>query len=619
MTHSVTIMNDASLVDGEGAVHTWLMANSTGHPTQYFSFSNSDTASIIGFDSPGKSSVDEHLKKRLPTEKVSLAITKQQYDMLIKEFTDFYNRNPKYDLTPDNEGDYNCVTASRLMLQIAGIYYLDNIQTPFGVKYKINGGQSDAFVESILQARDDFDASAKDMIRYFHYFVTVGFDSKDIVTRIHFDSEQPRMIPYGSENSKYADYFLNVGGGSSALHNAARFDHLAILRFYIENKGASVSIQNSNGNTPLHFAARYGHLNNVKYLIEKNADFNVLNKVKMTPLHFTTLGGHLKTAEYLVNKYRSQHIDFNVNENFHGVTPLHFAASSGNLELVQFLINNGANVNERDYGGYTPLFYAVSKGGNLPIVMYLLEKGTIVSIQPTNGTPIIHFAALGGHMDIFRYLIDEQHCQFDIRSNDLHTLQYAVRGGSLPVVVYIVDRTGLSVNMVDIYNNTLLHDAATHGYVDIVRYLLKKGANQNARNKGNKTPLDLARNSNVIDCLNAVSSCISQRHRRHIETKQAYPNHFLSSQVSEMPNSNLLIDDSIPATNNGNQLNEINNILVDAWNVPSTALLADLLVRKFTGEKHPLRSSYAETERKAEKLKEAEQSLEKAMQKNFIN
>lgn len=612
MTYSVTIMNDASLVDLEGVVHTWLIINSTGQPSQYFSFSNTDSlGSLIGIDSPGKSSVDEKLISRPPSEKITLEITKLQYDALLKESVDFYKRNPKYDLTPDNEGDYNCVTASRTLLKIAGIYYLDNIQTPFGVKYKINGGQTSSYVESALQLKDDFDVGTKEMIRYFECFVTRGFDAKDMVTRIHFDQKRPITIPYGSQNAQYADYFLNVGGGSSALHEAARFDHLEILRFNVEIKDESVSVKNSNDNTPLHFAARYGRVDNVKYLISKNADFNASNKVNMSPLHLAALGGHLETAKHLVNMYRNQQIDFNFNDSFYGGTPLHYAASSGNLKLVQFLINNGADVNVRDSGGHTPLFYAVSKGGNLQIVTHLLRNGAI--IKPADSTPILHFAALGGHIDIFQHLIEDQQCQFDTRSNDVHTLQYAVRGGSLPIVEYLIDDKGLSINnMVDIYDDTLLHDAACRGFVNIVRYLLKKGANQNARNKGNETALDCARNrrySNVVNCLEAVTNCISQR--RYID---AYPNDFLS----EIFNSNSLNVVSVSAINNGNQLNEMNDVPVDTWNVPSTALLADLLVRKFTGKKYPLRSIDRETERKAEALDEVEQRFEKAMKKQFL-
>lgn len=124
MKYSVIILNDASLIDGQGAIHTWLKIIGTGLPEKYFSFSNSDKLSMLGKDSDGKSSVDEALKARVPTEVYPIDISKQQYDVLVKEIDDFYKREPKpkYDLTPDNEGDFNCVTASRIILQMAGIY-----------------------------------------------------------------------------------------------------------------------------------------------------------------------------------------------------------------------------------------------------------------------------------------------------------------------------------------------------------------------------------------------------------------------------------------------------------------------------------------------------------------
>lgn len=36
----VTIMNDSEILDGQGAVHTWLKIDGSNQPTKYFSFEN---------------------------------------------------------------------------------------------------------------------------------------------------------------------------------------------------------------------------------------------------------------------------------------------------------------------------------------------------------------------------------------------------------------------------------------------------------------------------------------------------------------------------------------------------------------------------------------------------
>lgn len=46
----VTILNDASLTDGYGAIHTWLIIGCAGASPTYFSFSNTDSPSLVGID-----------------------------------------------------------------------------------------------------------------------------------------------------------------------------------------------------------------------------------------------------------------------------------------------------------------------------------------------------------------------------------------------------------------------------------------------------------------------------------------------------------------------------------------------------------------------------------------
>lgn len=641
MPYSVTIKNDSSLVDRIGFVHTWLTLNIPG-ATKYFSFSNSDGLSLIGFDSPGKSSVEEHLKKRPPTEDHTINITEIQYVVLNKEFDDFYKRNPNYDLTPDNEGDYNCVTASRAILQAAGIHYLDGIQTPFGVKYKIKGGESAHALERALTARDDFDNAAKEMIRYFDVFFTKGFDSKDIHTRISFDPQRPITIPYGSKNGRFADYYLNRQGGSGKVHEAARFGHLQLVQYAVEVLGESVSAKNTMENTPLHYAARHGHLEIVKYLTNRDADFDAMNAKKMTPLHFAALGGHFKVAEYFMNLY-SYVGDFNKNDDVYGGTPLHYAASSGNLQLVQFLIDKNADVNERADNNDIPLHYAVSPGGNLEIVKHLIRKGAIHSIQSSDGTPTIHYAALGGHLDIMQYLINDLHSEYDIKSNGIHTLHYAVRGGSLPVVQYLVEQKGADLNVKNNVDGTPLHDAAYRGHIDIVRYLLKKGANAQLRDQMNNTPIDCARergHSSTVNCLQSVNYCISQRSRRDIRpaisSQQAivpieqnnaeFGNSVWvdggstsSNNIQYHPMNGLLLDGGSTLGNNiqthpMNNYGSSNAAYVGSTSMTNNAILADVFIRKILATKHRAASSIVnEQYRQAERVLQHEHDFIQAM------
>lgn len=243
----------------------------------------------------------------------------------------------------------------------------------------------------------------------------------------------------------------------------------------------------------------------------------------MTPLHFAALGGHLDICEELVNRYKADNIEFNVNDDVYGATPLHYAASSGNLRLVEYLIRMGANVRTPANNNDLPLHYAVSSGGTLDIVKYLINNGAEPTITSSDGMSPIQYAALGGNIDVVRFLIDTKNVDYNLTENRIHTLYFAVRGGSLAVTRYLVSEKRVNVNVRDNVNATPLHDAASHGYLDIVKFLLRCGADANARSLLNETPLDCARgkgHSKVVECLRSPIDCIAdgRRGRRNIES-----------------------------------------------------------------------------------------------------
>lgn len=146
--YSVTIMNDSKLGDKQGAVHTWLVFN-RGNNKDYFSFESRDHAgfTMAGFDTPGKCTDDDHIKERPASESETIDITEAQYNQLIEAKTRFCQLATTYDLIPNGirddptiiappvkANDYNCVTASNAILQVANIDILRNCQTPYNVK-----------------------------------------------------------------------------------------------------------------------------------------------------------------------------------------------------------------------------------------------------------------------------------------------------------------------------------------------------------------------------------------------------------------------------------------------------------------------------------------------------
>jgi ankyrin repeat protein len=65
-------------------------------------------------------------------------------------------------------------------------------------------------------------------------------------------------------------------------------------------------------------------------------------------------------------------------------------------------------------------------------------------------------------------------------------------GGHVDVARFLVEN-GADVNAKNNDDDTPLHGAALNGYVDVARFLVENGADVNAKDKNGKTPIDIAR------------------------------------------------------------------------------------------------------------------------------
>ncbi|MHC4555843.1 MAG: ankyrin repeat domain-containing protein [Planctomycetota bacterium] len=190
-------------------------------------------------------------------------------------------------------------------------------------------------------------------------------------------------------------------------------------------------------------------------------------------LHHAAANGEIEHVKLLI----SQGADVNVKNN-DGQTPLHYAARRGHKEVVELLLANGADVNARDRMSKTPVEHAMG-GNHREIVQLLIYKGA--DISP------LHFAL---------YMKDEAEARSLIEGGaDVNRrtpygttpLDRAVVAGFRDIVELLIAK-GANVNAKDNWDWTPLH-SAVYGHKDIVEILIAKGANVNARDGGGRTPL----------------------------------------------------------------------------------------------------------------------------------
>jgi ankyrin repeat protein len=258
--------------------------------------------------------------------------------------------------------------------------------------------------------------------------------------------------------------------GNTPLIQATLYGDPACMRLLLE-RGAEANVANTAGATALMRAA--GDLEKVKLLVARGADVNARSGLGNTALMLAARNrnGH-STVEFLMAHGASATVT-----NEFGGDALMAAAASGDVATARLLIKNGANVNGQPAqsepgflfgGGRTALAWA-SYRGDLAMMKVLIGAGADVNAECMLGTPLSS-AAWGDRTEAAQLLIE--------------------RGAQ-------VNHAGMR------HEFTALHWAASseEGNVDLMKLLLKHGANPNASGGDqvdafmdvSQTPLMLAR------------------------------------------------------------------------------------------------------------------------------
>ena len=241
------------------------------------------------------------------------------------------------------------------------------------------------------------------------------------------------------------------------LHKALGNNDIETVMQLIDGDISLLESPNPRGSSPLCVAASKGYTEIVKYLIKKGADVN-----KGNPF---------------------------------GTAPLHYAAWASDLESFNALLKAGANIKAENNNGQTPLQFACL-GGNIDIMNVCISEGTDLKATCKDGSSLIHWAATGGNLKMFKYL-ESKGLKYDAKDKDnSSTLIWACSGNGVEIVKYLVEEKHLDVNEADNLNNVPLKIAVERGRLDIVKYLLEKGADINHTLNDHTTWLIMAAQTN---------------------------------------------------------------------------------------------------------------------------
>jgi ankyrin repeat protein len=338
--------------------------------------------------------------------------------------------------------------------------------------------------------------------------------------------------------------------GDTALMLASRTGKLDAVRTLLDRGARINAQETWGGTTAIMWAVSERHPEVVKLLIERGADVNARSyyvpsasgrgfegttptakaptgKLEefasgwLTPLMFAARENQIDSARQLVKAGAA------INAvAADGKDALSLAFFDGSYDVAEFLIDSHANVNQADAQRFTPLFWAVDRRNMetapnfpwletrdpLPLIKKLLDAGAnpnaIINSTPRarmrEGSPRLVYAtalmraALAGDVELAKLLLSRG-ADPHIISSDRETTLMAASGTGfingyhrqrtaaerLELVKLLVD-LGEDVNAADNYGITPLMVAANLGDIEIVKFLLSKGADLAAHDLGKK-------------------------------------------------------------------------------------------------------------------------------------
>lgn len=256
--------------------------------------------------------------------------------------------------------------------------------------------------------------------------------------------------------------YIVTRGGSTALLFAARAGDVDSARLLLR-AGADVNDAMPDGTSALVLAAHSGHGELAALLLEAGADPNAAG-IGYSALHAAVLRSDLALVRALVAHHanvdaaitkgtpvRRNTQDFELPRTLIGATPYLLAAKFLEPDIIRTLAAAGADTRLPMKDGTTPLMAAAGMGIVPP------------AQDERRGTDRRGLALLDGG-------------KIEPESQVLATVRAVVMAGS------DLDATNPA-------GDSALHAAATQGYDSVVRVLVERGANVNARNKKGLTPL----------------------------------------------------------------------------------------------------------------------------------
>jgi len=290
--------------------------------------------------------------------------------------------------------------------------------------------------------------------------------------------------------------------GMTALHAAVHADRLDITDTLLR-AGAKAAAPDRYGLTPLYLASVNGNPDMIRRLLDAGADANAVDPGGETPLMTAARTGSPAALRLLIE--RGARVD--AREPEFQQTALMIAVREDRDAAVEVLLGAGASPNVQTRKGPTPAFVPPCKGTGCGSEGVGINRGGLPDrgrrAEAKGGMTPLLYAARDGRVNAARRLVDAGADLELSEANGIRPLLMAVLNNKLDVARYLLSK-GADVNADDFWGRSPLwaaveyrnldminneQDAPTDNgvdrppFLDLIRLLIDKGANVNARTR----------------------------------------------------------------------------------------------------------------------------------------
>lgn len=403
-----------------------------------------------------------------------------------------------------------------------------------------------AAVRAMLEAGADVNAGQPDGATALHW--AVHFDDLDLAQVLiaegaDVDAQNdygatPLILACTNANGAMVERLIEAGANpnlaapanETPLMLCARTGNADAVRALLAGGADATARDAERGQTALMWAVAQGHADAAQALIDGGAEISARSNGDFTPLLFAARNGHAAAAEVLLDA--GAHIE---ETGPLAMTPLLMAAASGREDVALFFVERGANVDAEDEYGATALHYSVLTGiTTLNQIRYanyvdhlfrpnlyelataLLDRGADPNAQlditplqagdqeenAYHATPFVLAAAIPDP-EMMRLLVARGADPSIPTMTGLTAVMVAAgvgrgqdfteeeKGLALEAVQYAVE-LGNDPAAANLDGLTALHGAATNGATELVTWLAEQGADLDAKDKFQQTPLSIA-------------------------------------------------------------------------------------------------------------------------------